>query len=50
MKKDTMTMRKEWFFEVLDALEMLKNKTETKGEDKIMHELAKTLKNNIDFE
>ena len=43
-------MRKEWFFEVLDALEMLKNKAETKGEHKIMYELAKTLRNYIEIE
>lgn len=49
-KKDTMTVRKEWVFELLDTLEMMKDKAETSGEDKVLHEMVKTFKNMLIIE
>ena len=48
-KKDTMTIRKEWLNEVLDALEMLEEKAETNGESGLMYEIIKTLKANTEI-
>lgn len=49
-KKDTMTVRKEWIFELLDTLEMMKDKAETNGESKVLHEMVKTLRDVIEIE
>ena len=48
-KKDTMTIRREWLNEVLDALEMLEEKAETNGESGLMYEMIKTLKANTEI-
>ncbi len=49
-KKDTMEIREEWIMEVLDTLEMLERKAETNGESKIMYEMLKALKENVEIE
>ena len=49
-KKDTMAIREEWLMEVLDTLEMLENKAETNGESKVMYEMIRTLKDNLEIE
>jgi hypothetical protein len=48
-KKDTMTIREEWLMEVLDTLEMLEDKAETNGESKVMFEMIKTLRDNLEI-
>lgn len=48
-KKDTMIIRKEWLNEVLNTLEILEEKAETNGESRIMCEILKILKTNIEF-
>jgi hypothetical protein len=49
MEKD-MTMRKEFVFEVLDALEALNKKATTEGERKLMYELAVILQDCLSWE
>lgn len=49
MKKDTMIIREEWLLEVLDTLEMLESKTETKGESKVVYEMAKALRDIVEI-
>ena len=48
-KKDTMEIREEWLMEVLDTLEMLEDKAETNGESKVMYEMIRTLKDNLEI-
>ena len=48
-EKDTMIIRKEWLNEVLNTLEILEEKAETNGESRVMCEILKTLKTNIEF-
>lgn len=48
-KKDTMTVRKEWVFELLDTLEIMKDKAETNGESKVLHEMVKTLRSMLEI-
>lgn len=48
-KKDTMVIREEWIMEVLDTMEMLERKAETNGESKIMYEMMKALKENVEI-
>jgi hypothetical protein len=48
-KKDTMTIRREWLNEVLDTLEMLEEKAETNGESRLMYEIMKVIKENIEI-
>lgn len=49
MKKDTMTIRDEWFIEVLDTLTMLEDKAETNGESKVVYEMAKALRDIVEI-
>lgn len=49
-KRDTMKMRREWVNEVLDVLDDLEEKAETKGESALMWEILKTVRENIEFE
>ena len=49
-KKDTMKIRKEWLNEVINTLGELEGNAETNGESKLMYEMMKTLKENIDIE
>ena len=48
-KRDTMEIREEWLMEVLDTLEMLEDKAETNGESKVMYEMIRTLKDNLEI-
>lgn len=48
-KKDTMKMRREWVNEVLDTLDDLEEKAETNGESRLMYEIMKVVKENIEI-
>ena len=45
-----MKIRKEWLNEVINTLGELEGNAETNGESKLMYEMMKTLKENIDIE
>lgn len=48
-KKDTMTIRREWLNEIINTLEELEGKAETNGESKLMYEIMKVVKENIEI-
>lgn len=48
-KKDTMTIRREWLNEVINTLEELEGNAEINGESRLMYEIMKVVKENIEI-
>lgn len=47
--KDTDVIREEFFFKTLDTMEALFKEAETKGEQKLIHEMLETFSNSYEY-
>lgn len=47
--KDTLVIREEFFFKILDIMEALYKEAESKGEQKILYEMLETFSNSYEY-